>query len=79
MATANNLPEADALARLRRETQLRTIVVHDGADLPNRAAWQRAASDPTGPLVLVGRAGDSFVFDVRPTSAHDTTTPSEAP
>jgi len=65
MAIANDLPDPAALATLRRETDLTTIVVHDAADLPNRAAWQRAATDPTGPLVLVGRAGATSVFDVR--------------
>jgi hypothetical protein len=64
MAVANDLPDPSALASIRRETNLATIVVHDGPSLPNRAAWKRAATDRTGPLVLVGRARNTSVFNV---------------
>jgi hypothetical protein len=65
MALAGRLPDADALAELRRETGLTTIVVHQRlhVDATARAAWESlAASGGRDDLRLVRRIGDDLVF-----------------
>jgi hypothetical protein len=65
MRLASNLPDADALAALRRETGLATILVHLRPGLPNLGAWREAANDAGAEgLVLVAREGDEAVFDL---------------
>jgi hypothetical protein len=68
MALAAQLPDPTALAALRRETGLTTVVVHKTVriDKATAAAWERLAADGGGEgLRLVARVGDDLVFAVR--------------
>ena len=66
MFLASRLPDPEALATLRRETRLETIVVHfDDLGASERAAWHAIAEDGRDDLALVGKDGDDFVFAVR--------------
>jgi hypothetical protein len=63
MALAGRLPSPDALARLRRDTGLDTILVH--GDASGHAGWLELASRRDGPLRLVARHGADLLFAVR--------------
>jgi hypothetical protein len=68
MALAARLPDPSALAALRAETRLTTIVVHQGLQLDARAraAWDTvAAAGGRDDLRLVARVGDDLVFALR--------------
>jgi hypothetical protein len=68
MALAGRLPDAAALAALRRETGLTTVVVHQGIRLDEQAhaAWEALASaGGRDDLTLTARVGDDLVFAVR--------------
>jgi hypothetical protein len=67
MALAGRLPDADALAALRHETGLTTLVVHQGIRLDERAhaAWEAlASSGGRDDLTLTARVGTDLVFAV---------------
>jgi hypothetical protein len=66
MALATALPDLDALARLRRETGLATVVVPmDELSRRERAAWKHALAKPRDGLRLLLRDGGTWVVDVR--------------
>ena len=66
MFLASRLPDPEALATLRHETRLETIVVHfDDLGASERAAWHAIAEDGRDDLALVGKDGDDLVFAVR--------------
>jgi hypothetical protein len=67
MALAGRLPDPDALAALRRETGLATLVVHRRhLDAARRAAWDALASNGgRDDLRLVARVDDDLVFQVQ--------------
>jgi hypothetical protein len=66
MALARRLPDRDALAALRRQSGLATIVVRVGAGVPHRAEWWAIAAgeNPRGDLRLLAREGNTLVFSV---------------
>jgi len=67
MALARRLPDADALATLRAETDLELILVHADPGAPKRAAWLELA-DRGGreDLRLLARDGPDLLFIVAP-------------
>jgi hypothetical protein len=70
MALADRLPDPDALATLRRETGLTTIVVHanEFEDPAVRDAWRAAATSGRRDLRLVGTVDGAMLFAVMPSS-----------
>jgi hypothetical protein len=67
MALAGQLPDADALSALHRESGLTTVVVHrtPGYGEQAYAEWERlAAAGGRDNLRFVARAGDALVFTV---------------
>jgi hypothetical protein len=71
MELAGRLPDPGALAALRRETGLTTLVVHQALrlDPDANATWDAiAAAGGSGDLHLVARVGDDLVFSVRDAS-----------
>lgn len=65
MALGERLPDAHALAELRRQTGLTQILVHTYL-LPAARLhpWLAAAEQKAGPLRLVARDGGSLLFSV---------------
>jgi len=71
MELAGRLPDPGALAALRRETGLTTLVVHQALHLDPEAhaAWDAiAAAGGNDDLRLVARVGEDLVFSVRDAS-----------
>jgi hypothetical protein len=68
MALASRLPDADALATLRGETGLATIVVQldEVRDADRKAAWLAIPTSRRTDLVLRSHVGATMVFDVTP-------------
>ncbi|HZR82439.1 MAG TPA: hypothetical protein VFD92_15200 [Candidatus Binatia bacterium] len=68
MALASRLPDAEALAELRRTTGLSQVLVQTAeiADPERRAAWLELARGPRADLALVARDGDTLLFALRP-------------
>jgi hypothetical protein len=65
MTLANQLPASEALGELRRETGLRTILVHTAEmSAEQRAAWLGVAQGGLPGLQLAGREGDDLLFEV---------------
>jgi len=65
MLRATALPAPDALAFLRRETGLTTVVVNaDHLEPAEAASWQRRLDDGMPGLELRGRFGEGVVLDV---------------
>jgi hypothetical protein len=66
METVARLPDADALASLRRATGIATIVVHlQDLSAPERSRWLALAEDERRADVrYVAREGEALVFEV---------------
>jgi len=65
MALASRLPEAQALDELRRETGLKTILVHAAEmSAEQRAAWVGVAEGSRPEIEIAGREGDDLLFEV---------------
>jgi hypothetical protein len=66
MALADRLPDADALAALRRETGVTTIVLHptEIRDPAKRAAWDAIATSGRRDLRLTDDVGGVLLFAV---------------
>jgi len=65
MTLANRLPDRRALAELRSQTGLKTILVHtDEMRADQRAVWLGVAGGRRRELRLVGREGDDLLFEV---------------
>jgi hypothetical protein len=66
MSVARNLPDETAIARLRSESGLETILVHLARlDRIKRTAWREVAFREDRPdLKLIAQDGDDFVFAV---------------
>jgi hypothetical protein len=66
MDLAQRVPEADALAALRRETGLTSVVVDLHRLAPQaRRIWEGIASEGRRDLRLIVRDGDELLFEVR--------------
>jgi hypothetical protein len=68
MALASRLPDPEALAQLRRDTGVTTLLVHSAEYQPGRRqAWSAIATGETvAGLRLVARDGDDLLFTVVP-------------
>src|SRR5437867_7978392 len=67
MALARRLPDADALATLRAETDMELILVHADPGAPKRAAWlELAGRGGREDLRLLARDGPDLLFIVAP-------------
>jgi hypothetical protein len=66
MLLAPDLPAAGALATLRRQTGLTTVVVNTGSlPPPDLAAWRPTLAEGSPGLRPAGTYGDAAVLDVR--------------
>ena len=66
MLVAPDLPDAGALATMRRQTGLTTVVVNTGSMPPSElATWQPTLADGSPGLRPAGTYGDAAVLDVR--------------
>jgi hypothetical protein len=78
MHTAAQLPDRAALATLRRETGLETILVQTAdLDIDARLPWEEIAARGRDDLVLIARDGGDLLFRVTPGA--DTTERGEHP
>jgi hypothetical protein len=65
MALALQLPNPEAIAKLREETGLQMILVHSGRMNPeDRRRWGMATAEADAPLRLVARDGDDWLLEV---------------
>ncbi len=75
MHLAAQLPDRDALATLRRETGLETILVQTAdLDVDARLPWEAIAARGRDDLALIGREGTDLLFRVTPAAGPRATT-----
>ena len=76
MHTAAQLPDREALATLRRETGLETILVQTAdLDIDARLPWEAIAARGRDDLELIARDGGDLLFRVRPGAGSSAATP----